>query len=396
MSSDHLKQIQTRVPSLFRGLDSVYSVDSEIDGWAKELFFQGKGTLVDLHDVENYLRATNYLLNRLLALRREIGNLEAERLQTILTYQSTLSAADAECTIQIAKRPEINDAATAQKESVYSTIEMAEELHSQQGSPLNFHDRLAKLRFQIKLDFEEAFRRSETLESGINEIYGNAPKFPKWDSREYATFESASFLDDWVAWLRVAALRVESAQMLEGIHTVSVDLILPAWSGGHRVAPLILGIPGATNMDKARLKAIGITYPVSKPLENYSSLPTIRLVARNGTYLTVPHVRPNTEPIEWQTNQSLVNKNPLGFRWDVFIDQPTFSEPKISVYRFYFRLAMDRQDLLSTGMLRTALLVDSDSIPQATGGYRQIFRINQDGLELLRESTEGGDTVNNG
>lgn len=209
-----LHSSSARFPNLLKDVDLDYSVDHEIETLITG-FQQAKPAFwPDQYQTEELLPDVGQLLDRLLSLRREIMSIEGERVRTALSYAALLEQADWEYELKCAESTSaaIEAAAAGRRRSLQNHVEILEARHADPRGPLNFLDRSARLRAEMRSVVRSAHYRSRALYAGAMK-YSAATlnlTLPRPGKIQYADFDQAAYLDDWCAWHRAFSRELES------------------------------------------------------------------------------------------------------------------------------------------------------------------------------------------
>lgn len=216
--------------NVLAGWEPDYSPDHELEEEvARHLISDAISFEVDPFQFQSNINDVARLLDRLLTIRGEIWEIDAQRVNASIRYKYLISQVEAEnqltiVTADAANVDEIKLSCERKLAVAKSMVAELESRHGLNGGSLNFNDRLNKLRNLFCQDIESCHVRSAALVEGANKFYNQVPSRPTPGQLEYVSFSGASHLDDWVAWHRELCRKVESFQKEESFHEIVIPI----------------------------------------------------------------------------------------------------------------------------------------------------------------------------
>lgn len=228
----NIVNLRQQFPNALRNYSQPYNADDAVRERVKkvnETIGEEYHNQNDPFLLEQNLSDLGVLLDRILAHRRELNQIEAERIRTVLGYQATLEMVRIEGDIELARSSnpteELKAAVASKIEAAKKSIQQLENQHSDVGSPLNFASRIGKLEAQMLDYVEAAVSKTKAVELGLLLCqYDFNIDTPKLGENEYVDFEGASYLDQWCAWYRRLSRRLEKAQRWHQMHEIALSL----------------------------------------------------------------------------------------------------------------------------------------------------------------------------
>jgi hypothetical protein len=221
-------------PHVLNQFDPIYSADLELSTEVKALTAKDASFTVDKYCIIQNIADVGTLLDRLLEIRRELWEIDATRLRTMIGYRSTKKQGEIEHALNIAQAPKgkVEAITAASLEKLTETKRMVDDLealHGEPGSSLNFSERMAKIRNIFKQDIESCYVRSIAVIDGIRACFGiiDIIERPTPGKLKYATFEGAGYLDDWIAWHRKLSRALEAVVATQMDHEFAIPLATP-------------------------------------------------------------------------------------------------------------------------------------------------------------------------